>query len=88
ITVYLDGRTGVGGDAAGDVLSGIEIVKGSAFDDTLGGTTGADALYGQDGNDVLIGGAGADTLVGGNGFDTADYSLSGTAVAVNLTTGT
>ncbi|WP_426954524.1 calcium-binding protein [Muricoccus radiodurans] len=69
----------VGGDAQGDVLTGVENLVGSAFDDTLGGDAGAnrlmggggrDKLNGGGGNDELIGGAGNDALVGGEGQDT------------------
>ena len=71
-------RTGAqsGGDAEGDVLTGIENVIGSNHNDTITGSDGPDVLYGMDGNDyvggtvygddTLDGGAGNDTLVGGN----------------------
>ena len=42
---------------------------GSAFNDTLTGTTGANVLTGLDGNDTLNGGAGADRMLGGLGHD-------------------
>ena len=63
------------GDAAGDVLSSIENVSGSAF---------ADKLTGNSKNNVLSGLAGADKLSGGAGADTANYSASKTGVTVNL----
>ncbi len=73
----VDGSAG-GGDALGDVLTGIEIVQGSHHDDHLIG----------DGHDnILRGGAGADTLEGGAGLDTADYSTAVSAVAVDLGSG-
>ncbi|WHU00963.1 hypothetical protein [Sphingomonas sp. NIBR02145] len=75
VTVDLVAGTGSGGDAQGDVLSGIERLVGSGFDDVLSG----DAF-----DNVLVGGAGADRLTGGGGIDTADYSTSGAAVAVTL----
>jgi len=59
-----------GGDAAGDVFSGIENVVGSANADTLTGTSAATVLTGNGGDDLLSGGAGADTLSGGAGNDT------------------
>jgi Ca2+-binding RTX toxin-like protein len=71
--------SGVGGDADGDRLQGIENLVGSAFDDkltgdnaanVLTGNDGADHLRGAGGNDVLWGGAGADKLDGGTGADT------------------
>jgi len=87
VTVSLDLAAGTaqtsGGDAAGDVLSNIEAVAGSAFNDTLTGGAGADKLLGNDGDDRLRGAAGADTLQGGAGIDTAVYTGS-TAVTVVL----
>src|SRR5450631_93919 len=84
-----------GGDAAGDTLSGVSNLIGSAYNDTLtgdananvlSGGAGNDTLDGGAGNDTLAGGAGADTLTGGSGIDTADYSASASAVSVNLAT--
>ena len=57
-------------NAGTDTLSGIENIIGSAFNDTLTGTTGANVMDGGAGNDSLSGLAGADTLVGGAGNDT------------------
>ncbi len=70
-----------GGDAAGDVLVGVEEVEGSAWNDVLGGSSladvligggGADALDGRAANDMLYGGAGNDSLAGGLGADLLD----------------
>ncbi len=88
VTVNLGTGTGSGGDAAGDTLSGIENVTGSAYNDSLTGDGGSNTLDGGMGNDTLVGGAGADSLIGGAGTDTADYSASGSGVTVNLGTGT
>jgi Ca2+-binding RTX toxin-like protein len=68
-----------GGDASGDVLSGIESLRGSAFNDTLTGDAGTN---------VIEGGAGADTLTGGAGNDTAVYYNSAAGVTVNLSLAT
>ncbi|MBX9885753.1 MAG: hypothetical protein K2X68_12360, partial [Novosphingobium sp.] len=84
VSIALDGTAGVGGDAAGDVLRGIEAIEGSAFADRLGGDVGDNTLSGKAGDDTLIGDQGADTLIGGDGFDTADYSAAGGAVTVRL----
>jgi Ca2+-binding RTX toxin-like protein len=87
---------GSGGDAAGDTLTGVENLLGSAFADVLTGNaannvltggTGNDSLFGGTGDDTLAGGAGADVLTGGEGMDFLDYSASGAAVSVNLATG-
>lgn len=58
-----------GGDAAGDVLTGIENLGGSALADVLRGDGGVNVLSGNAGDDQLRGGAGNDTLVGGLGTD-------------------
>ncbi|WP_298197508.1 calcium-binding protein, partial [Novosphingobium sp.] len=84
VTVYLDGTAGVGGDAAGDVLSGIERIIGSGNNDTLFGDGSANTLDGGNGNDTLVGGAGADSLIGGLGTDTASYLNAGGAVVASL----
>jgi Ca2+-binding RTX toxin-like protein len=55
--------TGSGGDAQGDLLSGIEDVIGSAFTDDLRGSTASNRLVSGDGNDILRGGSGADLLI-------------------------
>ncbi|SEP42906.1 Ca2+-binding protein, RTX toxin-related [Methylobacterium sp. ap11] len=72
-----DGAAG-GGDAAGDVFSGIEIVQGSYHDDTIRGDAG---------DNRLRGGRGADLLDGRGGFDTADYGRADEGVSVDLATG-
>ena len=87
---------GTAGEAAGDVLIGIENLVGSSFDDALTGNAGDnrlngrdgnDHLIGGDGNDHLIGGAGMDILDGGAGDDTASYEFAGSGVSLNLATG-
>lgn len=79
ISVDLFAGTGSLGDAAGDVVSGFEVVFGTAFDDTIIGNASANRIRG---------GAGADIVDGGAGSDTLDYVTSGAAVTVNLLTGT
>lgn len=88
VNVTIDGSgngSGLGGDAQGDVLEGIENLTGSGFDDTLTAGAGVNVLQGGVGNDTLAGGAGADVLVGGDGIDTVDYSTSVGAVSITLT---
>ena len=88
VTVDLSTMNATGGDATGDVLSGVDGITGSDFNDTLtgfdgvfdGGTTtnlidggaGDDAISGLGGGDTLLGGAGDDTIAGGTGADTMD----------------
>jgi len=78
VSVNLATGTAAGGDAQGDVLTGIEGLRGSAF---------ADVLTGGAGNDVLDGGAGGDTLAGGTGTDTVTFARAGAGVTLSLTTG-
>jgi len=77
----MDGTASSGGDAAGDLLSGIEQVIGTGFGDTFLGTAadetfngggGDDTLTGAGGNDSLYGEAGNDVLNGGAGSDVLD----------------
>ena len=56
-----------GGDAEGDIFSGIENLYGSAHADHLVGDGGNNKFFGNDGDDTLIGGAGNDSLIGGAG---------------------
>ncbi|MGB9143217.1 MAG: calcium-binding protein, partial [Aestuariivirga sp.] len=95
-TVSLISNTGTGGDAQGDILSGIENLTGSAFDDTLTGDNaanrlvggeGADHLNGGGGDDMILTGGGYDTVDGGAGVDTVSYENSWAGVVVNLATG-
>jgi Ca2+-binding RTX toxin-like protein len=88
VFVSLTSGTGLGGDAEGDVLTGVERVVGSTFDDALVGSSGADVLLGGAGDDYFLGGAGADYIDGGDGPDTASYISSSAAISINLTAGT
>ena len=79
-----------GGTAAGDQLSNIENITGSAFADRLTGDAGANKLTGGAGNDTLIGEGGNDRLDGGAGFDTLTggagndvFVVSGTATSTD-----
>ncbi len=96
VAVSLATGTGSGGDAAGDILSYIERLEGSAYGDSLAGDDGSNWLAGRAGNDELAGNAGTDTLNGGAGadilnggtdFDWAYYVNSSAAVTINLETG-
>ncbi|MGO1079699.1 calcium-binding protein [Inquilinus sp. CA228] len=70
VTVNLSTGLGSGGDAQGDVISGIEIVWAAGYDDTLIGSSAANRLMGAGGNDTLRGLGGSDTLIGAEGDDT------------------
>ena len=69
---------GVGSDALGDTLTGVDGLIGSAFNDTLIGYDGMGTLadpttnifFGGAGNDSLDGAGGDDQLFGGNDNDT------------------
>ena len=73
------GGTAQDGLGGSDTFTGIEIIRGTGFGDTMTGSTGAVTFYGLDGddnlggatgNDWLDGGLGNDTLYGGDGNDT------------------
>jgi Ca2+-binding RTX toxin-like protein len=71
VTVDLSTGLGSGGEAQGDVISGVENIQGTGiYDDILTGSSVANTLNGFGGNDVLSGLGGADTLIGGNDDDT------------------
>ncbi|MGO1078941.1 calcium-binding protein [Inquilinus sp. CA228] len=69
VKVDLRTGTGLGGDAAGDVLTGIENLYGSSQDDELIGDDGRNIIGGERGNDILLGHGGADVLSGEDGND-------------------
>ncbi|MFO1034378.1 MAG: calcium-binding protein [Hyphomicrobiales bacterium] len=87
VTVNLLAGTGAGGDADGDVLSGIENLVGSAYNDVLTGDALANRIDAGKGDDVVFGSGGGDTILGGDGTDLVDYSNSTAAVTVSLVTG-
>lgn len=84
VFVSLAAGTAHGGDAEGDVWTGMEHLTGSAYDDMLAGDGGANHIRGLRGNDWILASAGLDTLDGGDGFDTVDYTDFGAAINVNL----
>jgi Ca2+-binding RTX toxin-like protein len=81
-----------------DVLSGIEHVSGTAYDDVMTGDGGDNWIWGEGGNDILTGGGGNDLieadagnsmLDGGSGADTASFAgmdsfASGVTVSLAL----
>jgi Ca2+-binding RTX toxin-like protein len=69
VFVRLWSGEGLSGEALGDVLTGIENLRGSGFADTLVGDGGVNELWGGDGADALWAGDGDDVLNGGAGAD-------------------
>lgn len=74
VTVNLSTGTASGG-GGNDVLTNIEAVLGSDFDDTLIGSNGFNSLDGGLGNDIIDGRAGDDILEGDSVF--SDFSKAG-----------
>jgi Ca2+-binding RTX toxin-like protein len=70
-----------------DTLIGIEHLTGSAFGDTLKGTSGDNVLTDGAGDDTLFGRGGYNRLDGGDGIDTVFYADATTGVQVNLNPG-
>jgi Ca2+-binding RTX toxin-like protein len=70
VTINLSNNTATGGYAFTDVISNFESVIGSAFADTLSGTSGDNTLDGSGGVDSMTGGLGNDTYVLDNASDT------------------
>ena len=95
---------GQGGDAEGDVITGVEHIVGSAQGDVLTGSQvqgnildgrdGDDELRGGEEGDLLLGGRGADLLVGDDdgddtsGEDRTTYAFSRAGVFIDLQSGT
>ncbi len=77
VQVDLAAGTATGADGS-DVLTGIEGVAGSAFDDMLTGNGSDNDFWGQEGNDTISGGAGDDWVF---------YFAASGGVQVNLATG-
>jgi Ca2+-binding RTX toxin-like protein len=69
VSVRLDTGTGYGGDAAGDTLSNIENLTGSAHMDVLYGNSVDNTIDAGNGNDFVYAGAGNDIVKGGGGDD-------------------
>ncbi|MEY8837814.1 M10 family metallopeptidase C-terminal domain-containing protein [Cribrihabitans sp. XS_ASV171] len=69
------------GDAAGDVLSGFEDLRGSEFDDQLFGDDEDNIIEGLGGVDDMNGNGGRDTLRGGAGNDLLSVGGAGDLVS-------
>lgn len=78
VTVKLAGGVATSdGDGSQDILTSIENVIGSAFDDMLAGDATANRLDGGAGRDTLIGLGGDDVLSGGGGAANQLYGGAG-----------
>ncbi len=88
VNVNLETHRGAGGDAEGDVLSNLENVKGSIYNDRLTGDSANNYLDSSGGDDTIYGSLGNDTIDGGAGVDDLRYSRLAQAVTVNLKDGT
>lgn len=101
IAVDLVAGTATGGGGS-DLLSGIENVNGTDFNDTISGSAlnnllegraGNDTISGLEGDDNIFGGDGNDTLLGGLGGDTLsgdngdDSLLGGTGFGFDFLVG-
>ncbi len=69
VIVNLEAGTASGGEATGDRFVNFQNLDGSAYDDTLTGTSGTNMLHGGAGNDTLSSGGGYDYLYGQDGND-------------------
>ncbi len=72
LTIDLLAHTASGGDATGDILTGIENIYATSSGDTLGGDGSGNLLAGRAGDDVLAGRGGDDALYGEGGNDSLD----------------
>ncbi len=78
-----------GGEAAGDVLIGIEQIDGSSHGDTIVGDDNIHEIKGNGGDDWLVAGDGGTSIYGGDGADTMfggdgdDYLDAEDGVAAN-----
>ena len=77
VTVNLLTNVNTGGEAQGDLISNVENIIGSDYNDNLTGNTSDNTLDGR---------SGADTINGGDGLDTVSYENSSASVTVNLLT--
>src|SRR6185436_15430196 len=84
ISVSLLTGAGTLGDALCDLLTSIENLTGSKFNDGLTGNDSDNILLGGDGNDALSGGKGNDTLDGGSGINTLSYADDTDGVDIDL----
>ena len=85
VSLAVTGAQNTGG-AGTDVLTSIENLTGSSYNDMLTGSAGDNELVGGAGNDKLNGGAGDDLIDGGTDTDTVTYAGASAGVTVTLAT--
>lgn len=84
----VDLNTGIASSESGvDMLSEIEAIMGSSWNDTLIGNAENNTLDGNWGDDWLSGGLGDDNLYGSKGIDWVSYNDAESAVTVDLAMG-
>ena len=69
VTINLISGVVSGSDAEGDILTSIEDIYGSNFNDILIGTNGQNIIWGMDGDNFLDGNGGDDIISGGYGHN-------------------
>lgn len=84
VGVDLAAATANTGEAAGDLITAMEALLGSAFADRLAGDAAANRIDGGAGDDTLTGRGGADSLFGGTGYDIASYANATAGLIVDL----
>lgn len=69
VIVNLTTGAASGSSSGNDVLSNVENITGSAYDDSLTGDSGANVIDAGAGADTIDAGSGSDTIFGGDGND-------------------
>ncbi len=77
VKVDLASGLGQGGIAQGDILTAVENVVGTQFEDRLSGNSLANILTGGNDDDILEGRGGSDSLLGGAGNDLLEGGANG-----------
>ncbi|MBP1208054.1 Ca2+-binding RTX toxin-like protein [Duganella sp. 1411] len=83
VNVNLTTNVVAGGDAQGDILTAMEAVTGSAFNDTLASSTAGHTLAGGAGNDLYTVGIASVVVAeaAGNGIDEVQTGLAALSIA-------
>lgn len=74
-------------EAAGDIYTSIENLRGTQFNDSLTGDASDNTLQGLAGNDTLDGGGGINNLIGGTGDDTYVINNVADTIVENINEG-